>query len=50
MTGVSEQVRLLLRDPHLLDRAARFMDDLGICEEEANRRMVFAGRGRRHAR
>ena len=31
----------LLEAPDLLDRAARFMDDLGLCGEDANRRMVF---------
>ena len=36
-----DRARRLLEDPDLLDRAARFMDDLGLCGEELNRRVVF---------
>ena len=36
-----DRARELLKDPDLLNRAARFMDELGLCGEEANRRMVF---------
>ena len=36
-----DRARELLKDPDLLNRAARLMDELGLCGEEANRRMVF---------
>lgn len=38
---ISEGVRAILEDPQLLDGASELMDDLGLCGEDLNRRMVF---------
>ena len=36
-----DRARELLEDPDILNRAARLIDELGLCGEDANRRMVF---------